>query len=698
MSINSVEIEKKIAIDNAIDPKKVSAVIELAQEGSTVPFIARYRKEKTGGLDEVQIKEIIDAHEKIQTLEKRKEAIIKSLVETGNHTPELEKKVLDAPDMKILEDIYAPFKPGRKTRADKAIKAGLEPLADNAVNRNLRQVEIERLAQNYICDDFSDAQAVVGGVIDIIAQRIADVPEIRLIVRDHLRSGFLVSKVKRGKKEEGDLYRDYFEHEEKVQRAAHHRVMAILRGEKEGFLNVSVEPFIEEERLLGKIERFFFRRESDFFFKCTQEAYDRLLFKTIGKEVITEIKEKAIEASLEIFHRNLENILLAPPFGEKGIVAVDPGIRTGCKCVLLDKNGAFKGSKVLYLQSGEREAEKIRSWIESGDVEAIVCGDGTFGREAVSILESTFSGIVPVLAVDEDGASIYSASDAAREEFPDLDITVRGAISIGRRFQDPLAELVKIDPGSLGVGQYQHDIPEKMLKERLGTTVEWVVNRVGVNLNTASYHLLSYVSGLDMGKAREIVKTRENNRFSALKELKKVRGIGPKAFEQCAGFLRILNGSEPLDSTMVHPESYSDIKKAVKNIGSTVAELISDPSLLEKKEIRELISKSVLEELKKKGLDPREKFQMFRFSENVKNMDDLKEEMVLNGIIDNITGFGAFVDIGIKEKGLVHISQIANEFVQNPADVLNVGQKVKVKVIGIDRSRKRISLSMKEVT
>lgn len=693
MSIENSVIIEKISKQLEISDSKVSAVIELFQEGSTVPFIARYRKEKTGGLDEVEIKSILDSYEKITALEKRKEAIVKSLMENGNHTPELERKVMEAPDMKILEDIYAPYKPGRKTRADKAIKAGLEPLADNAVKRSLKEYEIERLAANYISDDFADVQSVVSGVVDIIAQRIADVPEVRSIVRDNLRSGFLVSKVKRGKKEDGDTYRDYFEHEEKVGRAAHHRVMAILRGEKEGFLNVSVEPH-DEERLVGKVERYFFGRESDFFFKCTQEAYDRLLFKTIGKEVTSEVKEKAVEASLEIFHRNLENILLAPPFGEKGIVAVDPGIRTGCKCVLLDKNGVFKGSKILYLQSGEREAEKIRSWVESGEVEAVVCGDGTFGREAVSILESVFSGKVPVISVDEDGASIYSASDAAREEFPDLDLTVRGAISIGRRFQDPLAELVKIDPGSLGVGQYQHDIPEKMLKERLGTTVEWVVNRVGVNLNTASYHLLSYISGLDMGKAREIVKARQEKRFSALKEIKKVKGIGPKAFEQCAGFLRVLDGSEPLDSTMVHPESYADIKKALKAVGRTSEELIKDVSIAEKVEFREFLTKSVVEELKKKGLDPREKFQIFRFSESIKTMDDLKEEMIVNGIVDNITGFGAFVDIGIKEKGLVHISQIANEFIQNPSDHLNVGQKVKVKVIGIDRSRKRISLSM----
>jgi len=697
MSLDLTQIKQKISSTINIDMTRVSAVVELAQEGCTVPFIARYRKEKTGGLDEVQIKDIIDAHEKITALEKRKEAILKSLVETGNHTPELEKKVLEASEMKLLEDIYAPFKPGRKTRADKAIKAGLEPLAKLAMKRVLSENELSDQAQKYICDDFADVQSVIGGVIDIVAQEIADTPEIRSIVRDHLRSGFLNSKVKRGKKEEGDLYRDYFEHEEKVHRVAHHRVMAILRGEKEGFLNVSVEPYLDPERLLGKIERFFFRREADFYFDCVKEAYDRLLFKTIGKEVITEIKEKAIEASLEIFHRNLENILLSPPFGEKGVIAIDPGIRTGCKSVLLDKNGTFKGSKVLYLHSDKKDAQKIKSWVESGDVEAIVCGDGTFGRESISILEEAFSGKVPVISVDEDGASIYSASDAAREEFPDLDITVRGAISIGRRFQDPLAELVKIDPGSLGVGQYQHDIPEKSLKVRLGTTVEWVVNRVGVNLNTASPHLLSYVSGLDMGKAAEIVKTRKEKRFSLLKEIKKVKGIGPKAFEQCAGFLRILDGVEPLDSTMVHPESYSDIKKALKAFGKTTDELIKDVSIAERNEFREFLSKSVVEELKKKGLDPREKFQIFRFSESVKNIEDLNEEMVLNGIVDNITGFGAFVDIGIKEKGLVHISQIANEFIQNPADHLNVGQKVKVKVIGIDKSRKRISLSMKDV-
>lgn len=682
-----------------IAEKSVRAVLELTESGSTIPFIARYRKEMTGNLDEVQISEIIDFSEKLINLDKRKRAILKSLEETGNYSDELGKAVADAADMTVLEDIYAPFKPGRKTKADKAIEAGLSPFAEYIMLNNPPITKILEKAKDFICEAFNDCTSAVNGAKEIIAQKIADTPKVRDFVRKSVENGFIVSKVKRGKKESGILYSDYFDFRESAQRITPHRVMALNRAEKEGFLTISAEAAKTEKELVNGIESIFFARHSDFFSDCSNLALTDRIFGSIETENFNKIKEFAIDASLDVFHKNLEQILLMPPFGEKPVIGVDPGIRTGCKAALLDEHGNFVASALLNLHLDKNEAKKLEKWITEYKVAGIAVGSGTFGREAHEILKNFFGKNIVVASVSEDGASVYSASAVAREEFPDLDITVRGAISIGRRFQDPLSELVKIPPESLGVGQYQHDIPAKKLAERLKRTVEWAVNRVGANLNTASPYLLAYISGLDSKKSAEIAAFRHSGRrFKNIEELKNIKGIGAKSFEQCAGFLRILGGDEILDSTGVHPENYELVKNAAKKAGIPLETLVKNPEIIDKNTIfQELLTSSVIEELKKHGLDPREKFEQTEFSEEVRTISDLKEGMILNGIVDNIVAFGAFVEIGIKEKGLLHISEISDKFIKSPAECLKLGQKIKVLVKNIDLDRKRISLSMKGV-
>jgi uncharacterized protein len=682
-----------------IAEKSVRAVLELTESGCTIPFIARYRKEMTGNLDEVQISEIIDFSEKSANLDKRKRAILKSLEETGNYSDELGKEVANAADMTVLEDIYAPFKPGRKTKADKAIEAGLQPLAEYIMLNNPPITKILEKAKDFICEAFNDCTSAVNGTKEIIAQKIADNPKVRDFVRKSVENGFIVSKVKRGKKESGILYSDYFDFRESAQRITPHRVMALNRGEKEGFLTISAEANKTEKELTNGIESIFFARHSDFFGECSDLALTDRIFGSIETENFSKIKEFAIDASLDVFHKNLEQILLMPPFGEKPVIGVDPGIRTGCKAALLDEHGNFIASTLLNLHLDKNEAEKLEKWITEYKVAGIAVGSGTFGREAHEILKSFFGKQVVVASVSEDGASVYSASAVAREEFPNLDITVRGAISIGRRFQDPLSELVKIPPESLGVGQYQHDIPVKKLAERLKRTVEWAVNRVGANLNTASPYLLAYISGLDSKKSAEIAAFRRSGRrFKNIEELKNIKGIGAKSFEQCAGFLRIFGGDEILDSTGVHPENYELVKNAAKKAGIPLETLVKTPEIIDKNTIfQELLPPSVIEELKKRGLDPREKFEQAEFSDEVRTINDLKEGMILNGIVDNIVAFGAFVEIGIKEKGLLHISEISDKFIKSPAECLKLGQKIKVMVKNIDLDRKRISLSMKGV-
>jgi protein Tex len=696
IALKEIDLRKEVSKVTGINAKSVESVLELVQEGGTIPFIARYRKEKTGGLDEVQIAEIIDTSEKIESLDKRKRAVLKSLEETGNYNDELGYLIQDAADMKTVEDIYAPYKPGRKTKADKAIDAGLLPLSELIISQNPPFERIEMLAGNYLCDPFPTIEDVITGAEDIITQKIADDLKIKDFLRKQLKNGFVISKIKRGKKEEGTLYLDYHDFSEKANKIVPHRIMAINRGEKEGFLNISIEPEIAEDYLTEDIVKLFFGRESNFFFGCGEKAL-KMLTKSLGTELFNDLKEWAIEESLKIFHKNLEQIVMAPPFGEKAVIAIDPGIRTGCKTVLLDSFGNFIDSTVLNLHIKSSDAQKIRQWIDKYEVKGIAVGNGTFGRESFEIMRNEYGKKLTVALVNEDGASIYSASEIAREEFPDLDLTVRGAISIGRRFQDPMAELVKITPESLGVGQYQHDIPIKMLCEKLKRTVEWTVNRVGANLNTAGPYLLAYVSGLDIKKSLEIVKHRkEKGRFNELEELKKIKGIGAKSFEQCSGFLRIFGGREILDSTGVHPESYKNVKKAATICKKPLEEFVRDNTIINNYiDMLEFLADSVIEELRKKGLDPRDKFEETGFSDSVRTIDDLTEGIVLNGIIDNIVAFGAFVDIGIKEKGLVHISEISDQFIKNVSDHLSLGQKVKVVVKEIDPARKRISLSMK---
>ena len=680
-----------------ISEKSVRAVLELTESGCTIPFIARYRKEMTANLDEVQISEIIDFSEKLANLDKRKRAILKSLEETGNYSDELGIAVTNAADMTVLEDIYAPFKPGRKTKADKAIEAGLQPLAEYIMLNNPPITKILEKAKDFICEAFNDCTSALNGAKEIIAQKIADSPKVRDFVRKSVENGFIVSKVKRGKKESGILYSDYFDFRESAQRITPHRIMALNRGEKEGFLTISAEASKTEKELANSIESIFFARHSDFFGECSILALTDKIFGSIETENFNKIKDFAIDASLDVFHKNLEQILLMPPFGEKPVIGVDPGIRTGCKAALLDEHGNFVASTLLNLHLDKNEAKKLEKWISEYKVAGIAVGSGTFGREAHEILKNFFGKQVVVASVSEDGASVYSASAVAREEFPDLDITVRGAISIGRRFQDPLSELVKIPPESLGVGQYQHDIPAKKLAERLKRTVEWAVNRVGANLNTASPYLLAYISGLDSKKSAEIAAFRRSGRrFKNIEELKNIKGIGAKSFEQCAGFLRILGGEEILDSTGVHPENYELVKNAAKKAGIPLETLVKSPEIIDKNTIfQELLTPSVIEELKKRGLDPRETFEQAEFSDEVRTINDLKEGIILNGIVDNIVAFGAFVEIGIKEKGLLHISEISDKFIKSPAECLKLGQKIKVMVKNIDLERKRISLSMK---
>ena len=680
-----------------ISEKSVRAVLELTESGCTIPFIARYRKEMTGNLDEVQVSEIIDFSEKSANLDKRKRAILKSLEETGNYSDELGVAVANAADMTVLEDIYAPFKPGRKTKADKAVEAGLQPLAEYIMLNNPPIAKILEKAKDFVCDAFNDCASAVNGAKEIIAQKIADTPKVRDFVRKSVENGFIVSKVKRGKKESGILYSDYFDFRESAQRITPHRVMALNRGEKEGFLTISAEANRTEKELENGIESIFFARHSDFFGECSTLALTDRIFGSIETENFNKIKEFAIDASLDVFHKNLEQILLMPPFGEKPVIGVDPGIRTGCKAALLDEHGNFVASTLLNLHLNKNEAKKLEKWITEYKVAGIAVGSGTFGREAHEILKNFFGKQVVVASVSEDGASVYSASAVAREEFPDLDITVRGAISIGRRFQDPLSELVKIPPESLGVGQYQHDIPVKKLAERLKRTVEWAVNRVGANLNTASPYLLAYISGLDSKKSAEIAAFRRSGRrFKNIEELKNIKGIGAKSFEQCAGFLRIFGGEEILDSTGVHPENYELVRNAAKKAGIPLETLVKNPEIIDKnRQLQELLTPSVIEELKKRGLDPREKFEQAEFSDEVRTINDLKEGMILNGIVDNIVAFGAFVEIGIKEKGLLHISEISDKFIKSPSECLKLGQKIKVIVKNIDLERKRISLSMK---
>jgi uncharacterized protein len=690
--------------------KKVSNTIQLLKEGATVPFISRYRKEMTGSLDEVQITDIQKQLNKLEELEKRKETILKAIEEQGKLTDELKQRIQSTYDSTELEDIYLPYKRKRKTRAGVAREKGLEPLAEVLLMQKNNQPET--LAEQFLSNEVPTIEDALQGARDIIAEWVNEDETARNRMRKLFsRTATVRSKVARGKDEEGAKYRDYFDYEESLQRCPSHRLLAIRRGEDEGFLRVTIAP--EEDEALYQLERIFLKGQgpsSEQVKEAVQDAYKRLLAPSIETEFRNISKEKADEEAIDVFAKNLRQLLLAPPTGQRRTLGIDPGFRTGCKVVVLAENGDLLENTAIFPhppQSRSREATStLEHLVRKHGIEAIAVGNGTAGRETMSLLsDAPFAKSLDVFFVNEAGASIYSASPIAREEFPNEDVTVRGAVSIGRRLMDPLAELVKIDPKSIGVGQYQHDVNQSKLKESLDQVVESCVNSVGINLNTASRHLLTYVSGLGPSLAQNIVGYRtDNGQFKSRKELKKVARMGEKAFEQCAGFLRIREAKNPLDNTAVHPESYHIVEKMAADLGCSVQELIESKEQRDQIDLRRYITEKVglptlndiLKELSKPGLDPRGKAQPFEFAQGITSIDDLEEGMVLPGIVTNVTNFGAFVDIGVKQDGLVHVSQLANRFVKNPADVVSLQQKVQVKITGIDRKRNRIQLSMKQ--
>jgi len=701
---------RKIAILLDLSQQQVEQTLNLLSDGATIPFISRYRKEQTGSLDEVVIAEIQSYHQKLLDLEKRKLTIIEAIAEQGKLTDELKNKILASELISELEDLYLPYKKKRKTRAMIAKEFGLEPLAHWLLSQTNKSIEIE--AEKYISEQVKDAEAALQGARDIIAEMVNEDELSRQKIRNLFeREAVIFSKVAKGKDEEGKQYKDYFEFNELLKKCPSHRLLAILRGETEGFLRVEVAP--EEEKAIFILENLFLtaKNESSQQVKLAiEDAYKRLLQPSIETETRNIAKEKADIEAIRVFGTNLRQLLLAAPLGQKRVLAIDPGFRTGCKVVCLDENGNLLHKTTIFPhppQNDVKEATyKVENLVHQFEIDAIAIGNGTAGRESMDWLKSTpIANHVQLFMVNESGASIYSASAVAREEFPEEDVTVRGSISIGRRLADPLAELVKIDPKSIGVGQYQHDVNQILLKGALDREVESCVNSVGVNINTASKHLLTYVSGLGPVLAQNIVNYRsENGAFSQRSELKKVPRMGEKAFEQCAGFLRIRDGKNILDNTGVHPERYDLVKNIAKDVGTDVANLVSDKKLRQQIDLKKYVSKEVglptlqdiLKELDKPGLDPRGEAKAFEFG-NVKSMDDLQIGMVLPGIVTNITNFGAFVDIGIKQDGMVHISKITHKFIKDPAEVLKLNQQVDVKVMEVDIARKRVNLSIKDV-
>ncbi len=702
-----------ICIELGLKPIQVANTIKLLDEGATVPFIARYRKEMTGTLDEVQILAIKTRLHQLTELEKRKAAVLESINEQGKLTPELEEKIRNAMTMPEVEDLYLPYKPKRKTRATVAIAKGLEPLAKRIFDQ--RPFDIMEAARHFISEEkgVASEEEAIAGARDIIAEWVSEDARVRADLRAlFIREGVIYSKVVKGKETDGAKFENYFSISEPLAKAPSHRILAIFRGENEGFLRVSVEP--DEERALGLIDRHIVKAKNDIaeeVQKAVDDSYNRLLQPSLETEVRKFYKEKADKEAIAVFADNVRQLLLASPLGQKMVLAIDPGFRTGCKVVVLDPQGNLLHNETIYPHPPESKVKealnKIDHLVEAYKIEAIAIGNGTAGRETEAFIKRIhFSRPVIALAVNESGASIYSASDVAREEFPDYDITVRGAVSIGRRLMDPLAELVKIDAKSIGVGQYQHDVDQNMLKEKLDETVMSAVNSVGVELNTASKQLLTYVSGIGPAMAQNIIEHRkEKGAFKARKDLLKVKRFGDKAFEQAAGFLRIKDAVNPLDASAVHPESYIIVEKMAKDLNCTVNDLIQNKELRSQIKPQNYITEKfglptindILKELEKPGRDPREKFEMFEFDQNVHSIDDLIPGMELPGIVTNITKFGAFVDIGVHQDGLVHISQIADRFIADPSEVLKLNQKVKVRILEVDKPRKRINLSMKGV-
>ncbi len=692
-----------------ITERQAHNTITLFDEGATVPFIARYRKEMTGQLDEVQINAIKEQYQKFQEVEKRREAILKSIQEQGKLTPELQKQLENTYVLQTLEDIYLPYKPKRKTRATMAIEKGLEPLAQLIFAG--KEANPERKAEQFLNDQVSTIDEALQGARDIMAEWISENTDARNKIRYAFeRTAYVSSKVKKNKQEEGAKYRDYFDFSEPLNKIPSHRLLAIRRGEEEGILSVDISP--DEDMAIEFLDRLFVKGLpacKDQQELTVSDAYKRLLKPSIETEFSNSSKEKADRYAIQVFAENLRQLLLASPLGQKRVLAIDPGYRTGCKVVCLDSQGNLIADTVIYPFDKAMEAEAaIKNLTQKHQIDAIAIGNGTAGRETEDFIKNILPRLgkenISVFAVSEQGASIYSASEVARDEFPDKDVTVRGAVSIGRRLMDPLAELVKIDPKSIGVGQYQHDVNQGMLKTALDTVVESCVNSVGVNLNTASKHLLQYVSGLGASLAKNIVEYRaQNGDFKSRQQLMKVPRLGGKAFEQAAGFLRIDNAANPLDNSAVHPESYQVVEKMAKDLGTTVAELMKKPELRRQINLQKYVSattglltlQDIMKELEKPSRDPRAPISAFEFDSRVRKPEDLHEGMVLPGIVTNITAFGAFVDVGVKQDGLVHVSQMANRFIKDPNEVVKLQQHVTVKVVEVDLNRKRIALSMK---
>ena len=707
MNIFAQLISKQLALPE----QGVENTIALLDLGCTIPFIARYRKERTGNLDEVQISQISDLYDKFQELAKRKETILKTIEEQGKLTDELRKRIEECWESARLEDLYLPFRPKRRTRAQTAREQGLEPLA--TVLMLQRERDPMRAAARFVKGEVRDAEAAIRGAQDIIAEIVSEDERSRNTVRGaYRREAIITSKVVKAKAEsdEAAKYSDYFDFSEPLRRCSSHRLLAMRRGEDEGILRVSITA--NDDDCIDRLIRQHVHGRgpcSDLVEEAVEDSYKRLLRPSIETEFAAASKEKADEEAITVFAENLRQLLLAAPLGQKRVMGIDPGFRTGCKVVCLDAQGNLLHHEAIFphppVNHRMQATVHVEQMVEQYSIEAIAIGNGTASRETADFVKGLdFKHKVQTFVVSEDGASVYSASKTAREEFPDEDVTVRGAVSIGRRLMDPLAELVKIDPKSIGVGQYQHDVDQTKLKKSLDHTVESCVNSVGVNLNTASQHLLTYVSGLGPTLAKNIVEFRRaNGPFSSRAQLKKVPRLGPAAYEQCAGFLRIPGAKNPLDNSAVHPESYPIVAQMAKDSGCTVEELMADRSKREKIDIKRYVTEDVgiptltdiMGELEKPGRDPREQIEEFEFDPNVTSIDDLEEGMILPGIVTNITNFGAFVDIGVHQDGLVHISQLANRYVRDPNDVVHLHQHVQVMVKEVDHRRQRIALTMK---
>jgi uncharacterized protein len=694
-----------------ISTQQVKNTLGLLDGGATIPFISRYRKEKTGGLDEEQIEKIKKLNDHYKELLDRKSTILSSIEKQELLTAELKKQIENSWSFNELEDIYLPYKPKKRTRASQAKEKGLEPLA--VIIAKQQDVDLKKVGASYLNENVTTIEEAIAGANDIIAEQISENKTARERIRNlFAEEAIITSKVVKSKIEEAEKYRDYFDFKQKLSECPSHRLLAIRRGEKEGYLRVDISP--NEENAFKRLKYLFIRAKNfcaNLIGKAIEDSYSRLIKPSIETEFNNESKEHADIIAINVFAENLRQLLLAPPLGKKRIMGIDPGYRTGCKVVCIDEMGNLLHNETIYPHKPQEQTvlamKKISSLVGTYKIDAISIGNGTASRETENFIKKIhFDKEVNVFIVSEDGASVYSASAVAREEFPQYDVTVRGAVSIARRLMDPLAELVKIDPKSIGVGQYQHDVDQKLLKASLDRVVESAVNSVGVNLNTASKHLLNYVSGLGSVLAQNIVDYRtENGAFESRAELVKVPRLGAKSFEQCAGFLRIPDAKNPLDNTAVHPESYHIVEAMAKDLQKTVAELICNTQLLKKIDLNKYITENVgfpslndiIKELEKPGRDPRKTIKVLEFDKSIYKIEDLKVGMVLPGIITNITNFGAFVDVGVKENGLIHISQIADKFVSNPAEIIKLHQHVKVKVVEVDIDRKRIQMSMKDV-